>query len=55
METEIWFDEERAREHTITRVTGEQTRDELATRQGVTSESGQCGRACASRRTRRSD
>jgi hypothetical protein len=39
-ETEIWFDEERAREHTITRVTGEQTRDELATPQGVTSESG---------------
>lgn len=40
METEIWFDEERAREHTITRVTGEQTRDELATPQGVTSENG---------------
>jgi hypothetical protein len=39
-ETEIWFDEERAMEHTITRVTGEQTQDLLLTPQGVTSESG---------------
>ena len=38
--TEIWFDEERALEHTITRVTGEQTEDVLSTPQGVTSESG---------------
>jgi hypothetical protein len=39
-ETEIWFDEERALEHTITRVTGEHTQDVLSTPQGVTSESG---------------
>ncbi len=38
--TEIWFDEERALEHTITHTTGEQTRDELSTPQGITSESG---------------
>ena len=40
METEIWFDEERALEHTITRATGERTQDVLSTPQGVTSESG---------------
>jgi hypothetical protein len=40
METEIWFDEERALEHTITRVTGEQTQDVLSTQQSVSSESG---------------
>jgi hypothetical protein len=39
-ETEIWFDEERALEHTITRVTGEHTQDELSTPRGVTSETG---------------
>lgn len=39
-ETEIWFDEERALEHTITRETGEHTQDVLSTPQGVTSESG---------------
>jgi hypothetical protein len=39
-ETEIWFDEERALEHTVTRVTGEHTQDVLATPQGMTSESG---------------
>jgi hypothetical protein len=38
--TEIWFDEERALEHTITRVTGEPTQDVLLTPDGVTSESG---------------
>jgi len=37
--TEIWFDEERALEHTVTRVTGEPTQDVLFTPQGVTSES----------------
>jgi hypothetical protein len=39
-ETEIWFDEERALEHTITRVTGEHTQDVLSTPQGVTSDTG---------------
>lgn len=38
--TEIWFDEERAFEHTIIRTTGEQTRDELSTPAGITSETG---------------
>jgi hypothetical protein len=38
--TEIWFDQERALEHTMTRVTGEPTQDVLFTPQGVTSESG---------------
>lgn len=38
--TETWFDQERALEHTITRVTGEPTQDVLLTPQGVTSESG---------------
>lgn len=38
--TEIWFDQERALEHTITRETGEPTQDVLFTPQGVTSESG---------------
>lgn len=52
METEIWFDEERALEHTITRVTGEQTQDVLSTRQRVTSESGPVWTCRASPRTR---
>jgi hypothetical protein len=38
--TEIWFDEERALEHTVIRTTGEQTRDELSTPEGIFSESG---------------
>jgi hypothetical protein len=38
--TEIWFDKERALEHTITRSTGRPTQDELATPDGITSESG---------------
>jgi hypothetical protein len=39
-ETEIWFDEKRALEHTITRTTGQATHDELSTPQNVPSESG---------------
>jgi len=38
--TEIWLDQERALEHTITRETGEPTQDTLMTPRGVTSESG---------------
>jgi hypothetical protein len=38
--TEIWFDKERALEHTIIDATGLQRQDMLSTPQGVTSESG---------------
>lgn len=38
--TEVWFDHERALEHTITRVPGEPAQDTLLTPEGVTSESG---------------
>jgi hypothetical protein len=40
IETEIWFDKERQLEHTITHTTGRPTQDELATPQGIMSESG---------------
>jgi hypothetical protein len=38
--TELWFDDHRGVKHVITQVTGEPTRDELYTPEGVTSESG---------------
>jgi hypothetical protein len=50
VEPEIWFDQERGLEHTITRATGRPTQDELFTPQGSSPRAGQSGRARESRR-----